>query len=480
MNARSNSLKNKKNSLRKKRGCLFMLSIILTVIVLALSILLFIRYDAWFSNIPEDPYVTPKRIERITLTPGEDFLKERVISWRYDSIEHKSYVEYYKLDSTKLDFESILVPANSKYIKTRAGHAYYYHVGLSELEAGNDYNYRVISDNDTSSWRTFNMPALNDTLRFLYMGDIQDPRGEESDSLFNILQKKLLKFDFIAFAGDQIERPMDKYWNLWYNSLSEWSGVVPLVNVAGNHEYIKGLNKNIDERWTAQHNYPQNGPEDFKGLTYYVDFPLMRIIIIDSNVIQWPNAVLQHRNWLKKSLEGATQPWKVVMFHHGVHSVRAGRSNLMMRYLFLPVLEDCGADLVLQGHDHAYSRITTKAEGDTIPPVYVISTASPKFYRNGFDPIHDRIGSGIALYQSVEVTKENLSFKSYLFDGTLYDDLTIHRNTDGQKQVIDKAHTIKEIFNFDGFGKGQKGEDKRRQYLEDVKKREEYMQSKLK
>ncbi len=465
----SKSVKEDKNKARKKKGCFFIFSIVLTIVILALSILLFIRYDAWFSNIPEDPYITPKKIERITLTPGMDFTKERVISWRYDSIEHKSFVEYYKIDSTKIELETNLIPATSQSVETRAGHAYYYHANLSDLECGNRYTYRVISDNDTSTWRTFNVPFVNDTLRFLYVGDVQDPKGDESDSLFMVLRQKLLKFDFIAFAGDQIERPMDKYWNLWYKSLSDWAGTIPLVNVAGNHEYIKGLNKTLDERWVAQHNYPQNGPADFKGKSYYVDFPLMRIIVIDSNVIQWPDAVLQHRNWLEETLKDATQPWKVVMFHHGVYSVREGRMNVMMRYLFLPVLNDNGADLVLQGHDHAYSRITTKADGDTIPPVFVISSASPKFYRNGFDPIHDRLGSGLALYQSIEVTKENLEFKSYLFDGTLYDDLTIQIGKDGKKNIIDRARNLDEIFKFDGFGDSKKGRAKRDKYLEAVR-----------
>lgn len=465
-------------SSKKRRGCFFRFSIFLLILILGFCILLFIRYDAWFSNAPEEPYLTPKKIDRITLTPGEDFTKERVISWRYDSIEHKSYVEYYKIDSMKLDIKPILVPANSKSVRTRAGHAYYYHVNLLDLEGGNQYNYRVISDKDTSNWNLFNVPLVNDTLRFLYIGDVQDPIGTESDSLFSILRDKSLKYDFIAFAGDQIERPMDKYWDIWYKSLGGWAGTTPLINVAGNHEYIKGLNKTLDERWVAQHNYPTNGPKDFKGKSYYVDFPLMRMIMIDSNIIQWPDAVIQHSNWLKETLESAIQPWKVVMFHHGVHSVREGRSNVLMHHIFKSILEDGGADLVLQGHDHAYSRITTKTDGDTIPPVYVISVASPKFYRNGFDPVHDRLGSGIALYQTIEVTKDNLNYQSYLFDGTLYDDLDIRKGSNEEKMVMDNARELNEIFKFDGFGNSKKGQKKREKYLEAVKKWESRSQSK--
>lgn len=482
----------KRNKSSKKKGFLYLIATIASILLLGATSLLYIRYkayilagivflagstyvyfryDAWFKNVPEEAYDLPLGIDRITLTPGEDFATERNISWRYNS-DRESKLEYYKIDSLNSKPEYTTISTSGKDIVTRAGHAYYFHVALSDLEAGSNYKYRIISDKDTTVWKRFAMPVIEDTLRFIYIGDVQDPVGQVSDSLFNRLRADSLKYDFIAFGGDQIERPMDKYWNIWYKSLDDWAGTVPLIMTAGNHEYIKGLNKTLDSRWKAQHNYPSNGPKDFKGNSYYIDFPLMRIITLDSNILQWPDAIQQHRDWLKETLESAKQPWKVVMFHHGVHTVRSGRSHPVMKYIFASILEDNGADLVLQGHDHAYSRITTKVDNDTIPPMYVISCASPKFYRNGFDDVHDRLGSGIALYQTIDVTKDNLHYKSVQFDGTVYDDLIIKKGTDNTKSIVDNARHQKEIFNFDGFGKDKKGRTKREKYLEAVKERE--------
>ena len=195
------------------------------------------------------------------------------------------------------------------------------------------------------------------------------------------------------------------------------------------------------------------------------------MIVIDSNVIQWPIAVYQHMKWLKKTLKESTQPWKVVMFHHGVYSVREGRSNLLMNYLFLPILLKNGADLVLQGHDHAYSRITRKQDGDTIPPIFVISSASPKNYRNGFDAIHDRLGSNLSLYQDIKITKDELSYQSLFFNGEPYDDLIIQRKEDGSKQIIDNARHWEEQFLFDSFDKSEKGREKRKKYRDKAKER---------
>ncbi len=465
-----NKESNASKSPKKKRGCLRFLLFFILFIFLGFSILLYIRYNAWFGNLPEEPYIVTSELDRITLTPGEDFMRERTISWRCDTTLHNAHVEYFKLDSTTNDTTFISISAIGKKVKSRAGEAFYYHAKLSDLEIGSAYGYRVIS-NDTSEWKSFVMPNSQDSLRFMFIGDIQDPIGRESNKLFNSIRDKAKQYDFIAFGGDQIERPMDKYWIIWYNSIGLWASQLPLIMAAGNHEYIKGLNKELDARWTAQHNYPPNGPYDFRGKSYFIDTPLMRMIVIDSNVIQWPIAVYQHMKWLKKTLKESTQPWKVVMFHHGVYSVREGRSNLLMNYLFLPILLKNGADLVLQGHDHAYSRITRKQDGDTIPPIFVISSASPKNYRNGFDAIHDRLGSNLSLYQDIKITKDELSYQSLFFNGEPYDDLIIQRKEDGSKQIIDNARHWEEQFLFDSFDKSEKGREKRKKYRDKAKER---------
>ena len=465
-----NKESNASKSPKKKRGCLRFLLFFILFIFLGFSILLYIRYNAWFGNLPEEPYIVTSELDRITLTPGEDFMRERTISWRCDTTLHNAHVEYFKLDSTTNDTTFISIFAIGKKVKSRAGEAFYYHAKLSDLEIGSAYGYRVIS-NDTSEWKSFVMPNSQDSLRFMFIGDIQDPIGRESNKLFNSIRDKAKQYDFIAFGGDQIERPMDKYWIIWYNSIGLWASQLPLIMAAGNHEYIKGLNKELDARWTAQHNYPPNGPYDFRGKSYFIDTPLMRMIVIDSNVIQRPIAVYQHMKWLKKTLKESTQPWKVVMFHHGVYSVREGRSNLLMNYLFLPILLKNGADLVLQGHDHAYSRITRKQDGDTIPPIFVISSASPKNYRNGFDAILDRLGSNLSLYQDIKITKDELSYQSLFFNGEPYDDLIIQRKEDGSKQIIDNARHWEEQFLFDSFDKSEKGREKRKKYRDKAKER---------
>ena len=55
--------------------------LILAIFLLGVGILFKLRWHAWFGNVPEAPYTTEQAISRVTLTPGEDFISQRTITW---------------------------------------------------------------------------------------------------------------------------------------------------------------------------------------------------------------------------------------------------------------------------------------------------------------------------------------------------------------------------------------------------------------
>ena len=87
-------------------------------------------------------------------------------------------------------------------------------------------------------------------------------------------------------------------------------------------------------RWIPQTNYPLNGPKDFLQRSYYIDFPLMRLIVLDTTDIMWLGAINSHKSWLRHVLSSSRQPWQVVLFHHAVDCVREGRKNFIMHHVF--------------------------------------------------------------------------------------------------------------------------------------------------
>lgn len=458
------------------------LALSLTLFI-ALALLLWARWGAWFGNTPEEPYETPELIDRLTLTPGTDFATERTVSWRYSDVLLEPTFEL-ALDtdggSPRDSLQWERVEPQAQLARSRGGAGYYYRVHLTGLMPGRRYQYRIRQGADVCAG-DFAMPAGLDTLtRFTYLGDIQDPNGAMSRDLLPKLEAQQTSSHpahFFALAGDQIEGPTDAYWRIWFDSWGAgFMARTPFVLATGNHEYLKrGFRRELDPRWVAQYAYPANGPEGFLGRSYYLDLPLLRFVVMDSNGINSPSDILGHRAWLREVLDSSPQPWQIVMFHHAVRSVRAGRSNPIMRYIYQPILEEYGADLVLQGHDHAYSRITTRAEGGAkTTPVYVISTSSPKVYRNEFADVHDKLGSGLQLYQTIEVRPSELRYRAYLYSGELYDELRVQHSgvgRDTRHAVEDLGQDIAERFEFDAFGTSSKGQQRAERYRAEAQER---------
>jgi len=138
-----------------------------------------------------------------------------------------------------------------------------------------------------------------------------------------------------------------------------------------------------------------------------------------------------------------------------------------------------GADLVLQGHDHGYARATTRSKDhDTIAPAFVISSASPKVYRNGFSSVHDRLGSGLQLYQRISIDSTEIRYASYRFPQPieghrdsivpeprrLYDSIVLYKGEGGLVRIRDYARDLPERFEFNAFGTDSKGRKRAAQY----------------
>jgi tartrate-resistant acid phosphatase type 5 len=66
-----------------------------------------------------------------------------------------------------------------------------------------------------------------------------------------------------------------------------------------------------------------------------------------------PTADSVQAAWLQAALANATQPWKVVYFHHPPYSSGSHGNNPDLQWPF----EEWRADLVLSGHDHNYERL---------------------------------------------------------------------------------------------------------------------------
>lgn len=370
-----------------------------TALAILVGVTLGTNWDKWFGDLPEPDFELSSRAQRLFITPGEDALRVRTFSW-VSGTEQPYVLQLMCLDSTFTEE----IPAEHTVVKSGGGTTHLYHASTGPLRAG-DYHYQVVGVGRELQG-SFEIKG-GDTREhsFVYIGDIQDRWYSATDSLVMEVDARFPDVDAWIFGGDAIERPHDEHWALFYDAVASIAGHMPFIPTTGNHEYEMGLNLDLGDRWEHTFVMPKNGPKYREGVTYYVDYPGVRIVCVDTNTYEWN--ISRTNEWLRRVLtERQDDPFVIVVAHHAVHSVRKGRDNILVRTLLGPIYEQCGVDLVLQGHDHAYAR-------DGQDPVYIVSTAAVKHYAVGDPEAHDFATSGGRYYQYLRVTPDSLLYSAY-------------------------------------------------------------------
>ena len=401
------------------------------------------RWSIWFHNKPEPAYVLSNLPQRIILTFGNDGELSRSVSWVCGGRSRQAKLEYTEVGSG----DTLSVDGFSKFFKTGGGFCYANYARFKELHYGRKYSYRVWNDNRASDWYSFRtQPDTTAGFSFVFMGDVQDKNGNEARKLMERVRHRFANPDFYAFAGDFIERPMNCYWEEAYRSVDSIAPHFPLLVSPGNHEYNKGVVRRLEERFAYA--FPYLLRSRYKdNHVYAIDYKDATFITLDSNRDPWFQ--FSQREWLEKVLKASRKKWKIVMLHHPLYSIKGALNNLTIRWLYKDLLDEYDVDLVLQGHEHNYARMTSKEDSRTETPLYLVSHASPKNYDLYFNDQYDRFGTGHRFYQYIEVKEDTLSVRAFLDNDSLYDNLQIIKNDSGT-QIIDRAAHIPEVLEMPG------------------------------
>jgi 3',5'-cyclic AMP phosphodiesterase CpdA len=179
---------------------------------------------------------------------------------------------------------------------------------------------------------------------------------------------------------------------------------------------------------------------------YTLRYGPAQFFLLDSNR-ELPYLLTQS-HWLEEQLSKSTARWKIVVLHHPLYSLK-GYNNLIQRWVFKDLIENYGVDLVLQGHEHAYGRMTKHHDdGKAITPVYTVSHCSPKNYFIQFDERFDKFGISSRYYQTVSIKADTLTMATYeVYHHTLYDSLRIVK-TGTEACIEDYGHDIPEYIEF--------------------------------
>ena len=402
------------------------------------------RWDVWFENPEEAPYTPSDMPTRGLLTFGDaDGLHSRNISWMCDTMVQASAVELVDACSSSPDSLQ-LIQAEGEVFESRSGKAAYYVARLRNLQAGHTYRYRVVTAQKASQWHEFHLPqAEQPTTSFLYMGDIQDSIGGIANQLLRSALRQHPDAEFFVCGGDLTERPTDAYWAETFESIDSIGQSMPVLTVTGNHDYLKGIICTLERRFSLIHSYFLDSMVD-ENQVFTVRYRDVQLFCLDSNREFF--YLSTQRNWLKEQLEASQAKWKIVVLHHPLYSIRGSMNNIIQRWMFDDLIQEHHVDLVLQGHEHAYARMTSPRTASPCagrfscpqpstlnsqpstqsPPIYTVSHCSPKNYRIEFDERFDKFGSGSRYYQTVRTHGDTLFMAAY--DATthaLYDSLFV-------------------------------------------------------
>ena len=251
-----------------------------------------------------------------------------------------------------------------------------------------------------------------DTLDILLLGDVHSGLNHAD---YDTLSRRVPHADCYAQLGDWLERGYEYYaQHLAFALQNTRLDSIPVLTCPGNHEYHKGLKRQLTPLWQQMFNHPKNGFAGFENTTYYVDFQGLRFIVIDTQGLRWLHDYTRLNTWLTDLIRQANGRYTVVMMHHPVYSASKGRVNPAVYLSCITPLRQ--ADLVLAGHDHQYAR--------QLPFVEITSTTTS--HQPRFKHYHERQGMTDVYYQRLTLVNDTLTMRTYrLADALLYDECCI-------------------------------------------------------
>ena len=333
---------------------------------------------------------------------------------------------------------------------------YRYEVELTGLEPGKRYYYEIsefeaekrgdvdeTEEAEQSVVRSFVVPETEETITFAYLGDPQFDRSVEDYESWGKLTEQMIAsapdIDFAVMGGDMVNLPTGKdHWRGFLDNCGVFAEL-PLMTVPGNHEGVTSNNtykkifQNIDNG--PGYSSDSDGPTTQDPGTdafYYFDRGCCRFIMLDSSFLTkarkvamgqelWSAKEQEIEGWLKETLEKSPARWNIIVTHHpfyGMHDMFSVSKEL--RELWLPILKEGGADLVLCGHQHVYMR--TRDMDGMVHVMGVSGAKRSKYYTGLNEPAYSlAIYSAGSNYQIIRADNERLEVTSYNEKGSIID-----------------------------------------------------------
>jgi len=403
------------------------------------------------------PYAARNLPDRIVLSPAADPSTGMAVSWRTDILQADAVAELAELvPSPTFGRRANIIGGVSTATTSENGEARYHKARFTDLKPDTAYAYRVKGSAGFSEWHQFRTASAQpDAFRFIYFGDTQNSILDIGSLAWRRALLQAGNPQLVLHAGDLVssrdDMVHDDEWGQWTQAGGWALATIPQVMATGNHEYVDDIlpdgseSRRLGAHWPVMFALPGNGAPGAEATTYSVDYQGARFIVLDGTSALDLGTLQAQTAWLEARLVEQGPAWKIVLFHQPLFTCARPNDTRVLKEAWKEIFERHGVDLVLQGHDHCYSRLTAeagrdagvaaRAAGETQGPVYLVSVAGSKMYGlNDRSPLQpDRVAEDTSLFQIVDVSGDRLKLRTHLNTGVLYDGFDLIKGPNGNR-----------------------------------------------
>lgn len=363
----------------------------------------------------------------------------------------------------------------------------FHKVAVTGLEPNTEYEYTVGTGEYTYSgtFKTALAEGSTDTFKFAYIADTQVSNATNAKALGATLNEiSNMDVDFVYLAGDTTDTATNEtQWELLFNN----DGLFPDggQNMFGN-KLVSVVQGNHDNNTLNRH---INAPGEAGNIVYSYDYGAATFIMLNLEEARYnADAREKQKEYLAEVVNEAKErgQWTFVGFHKSLYT---GASHITdsdiveARKYWVPIFTELDVDVVMQGHDHVYSRgfvdgtgykaeVTVNDDGTVIDPenvpLYMVGghAGGLKWYskKNYTVADGDLLSAGYSFLDvnstdtgsdvnkeqvivEVEVSENEFTLNTYMFkydttldeittDKYLYDTLTVVREVEESQYEV--------------------------------------------
>ena len=316
-----------------------------------------------FSSIPsafalENWSTIRTDFSKVMLAPGADE-SQLNFAW-YSTEDSVPVVQIVKDEEEFADAGLFTGTISTAYRNAETGTQYFSNkVTATGLEPNTSYKYRYkTGDGAWSETYSYNTQSSENGFGFIAVGDVQIGVGnggseqdtERWENTLSLAIEKMPDASFIMSMGDQVDgnKEEDQYAGFMYPELLR---SMPISTLAGNHDCdVPNLTWHFNNP-----NQTKYGETNAGGDYYYSYGPGLFIVLNTNNY-----NVAEHAETIKEAV--ASNPdakWRIVTIHQDIYGSGLDHSDtdgMILRTQLTPIFDQYDVDVVLQGHDHTYSR----------------------------------------------------------------------------------------------------------------------------